>query len=324
MLPLAVPCAYAAPRMNTDTAKPRSSWESKRVAVPVAAFESTRQQPTVRATFGQAKVIHVLDGHVRVHTHDGTFNLAAGAALALGASVWCELEPTRPSRLWTVYIDEAYLRSYISWVLPEPPRAVSRVHPNVWDGSPLMLNPGVAQLRRFEPVWRQISIAQSDLRPVEAAIARSLVLFGQWIEMSVTGLLRSTNLDHLNTRSMSPVRGRMTAAGTVGVVADGARILRERLHEDWTVERLAAELAVSRSHLTRLFVTVNGAAPMRFLVDVRLTEFTRLLEETDIPIATAARQVGWSDSRVAAKWFRRRYGTSPSTFRKHPQSDRAA
>jgi transcriptional regulator GlxA family with amidase domain len=88
--------------------------------------------------------------------------------------------------------------------------------------------------------------------------------------------------------------------------------------ERWTVDRLAAAVSLSRSQLTRTFTAHVGASPLRFLTEIRLTEFTRLVEETDLPIGVAARQVGWEDSRVAAAWFRRRYGISPSLYRRNP------
>nr|WP_243752443.1 helix-turn-helix transcriptional regulator [Leucobacter weissii] len=90
------------------------------------------------------------------------------------------------------------------------------------------------------------------------------------------------------------------------------------MSERWTVQLLADEVALSRSHLTRLFVRHLGVAPMRFLVEIRLTEFTRFIDESDLPVATAARRVGWDDARVAAYWFKRRYGVGPTQFRRRP------
>ncbi|GAA2583950.1 hypothetical protein GCM10009862_23810 [Microbacterium binotii] len=52
------------------------------------------------------------------------------------------------------------------------------------------------------------------------------------------------------------------------------------------------------------------------LIELRLTEFTRLIEETDLTITEAARSVGWNDPRVATIRFQRRYGITPSRYRK--------
>ncbi|MFI8633682.1 helix-turn-helix transcriptional regulator [Microbacterium sp. NPDC077663] len=88
--------------------------------------------------------------------------------------------------------------------------------------------------------------------------------------------------------------------------------------EPWTVSQLSSEIAVSRAHLTRVFTRQVGVAPMRFLIEARLTEFTRLIEETDLPVSDASRQVGWKDARVAAVWFRKRFGITPTQYRRHP------
>ncbi|MGD7731614.1 helix-turn-helix transcriptional regulator [Propionibacteriaceae bacterium G57] len=85
--------------------------------------------------------------------------------------------------------------------------------------------------------------------------------------------------------------------------------------EPWTVTSLAQELALSRTHLTRLFSTHMGASPMRFLTEVRLTEFSRLIDETDLSVHQASQAVGWADPRVASAWFSRRFGVTPTRYR---------
>ncbi|MCV7563979.1 helix-turn-helix transcriptional regulator, partial [Micrococcus luteus] len=79
-------------------------------------------------------------------------------------------------------------------------------------------------------------------------------------------------------------------------------------------------LSLSRTHLTRMFVQHAGAAPMRLLTELRLTEFARLIEETDISVMRAASEVGWSDPRVASHWFHRRYGITPTQYRRTPHT----
>jgi transcriptional regulator GlxA family with amidase domain len=115
-----------------------------------------------------------------------------------------------------------------------------------------------------------------------------------------------------------PIDGRLTDSSTIGQMGRAARLVREHMEQPWTASALARAVALSRSQLTRLFVARIGIAPMRFLIEVRLTEFTRLIEETDLSVAQAARKVGWNDARVASSWFCRRYGTTPSQYRAKP------
>ncbi|MGK0741836.1 helix-turn-helix domain-containing protein [Leucobacter sp. Z1108] len=90
------------------------------------------------------------------------------------------------------------------------------------------------------------------------------------------------------------------------------------MNESWTVSRLAHAVQISRNQLTRQFVTQVGAPPMRYLTSIRLVEFTRLIDETDLSVEQAARTVGWTDPRVAAAWFTRRFGMTPSHYRLRP------
>lgn len=52
--------------------------------------------------------------------------------------------------------------------------------------------------------------------------------------------------------------------------------------------------------MTRQFTRHVGLPPMKDLNEIRLTEYARLLDETTLPISSAASRVGWIDSRVAA------------------------
>lgn len=78
---------------------------------------------------------------------------------------------------------------------------------------------------------------------------------------------------------------------------------------------LSAAVALSRPQLTRLSHRHLGATPLQMQAELRVTEFTRLIVETDLTIPESARRVGWNDPRVAAVRFQRRYGVTPSRYR---------
>lgn len=269
-----------------------------------------------RAVFDSAKIVHVLEGSARVETALGTHELSSGSAFALGAGRWCSLVPLRAVRVWTIYVDEEFLRAQMGWALPVRSRVIPGMHPLDWTGAPLVLKPGIDNLRRIEPIWRQLSVINSSNLPPEKAAARAVALFAWAVELSVEALVVS-DLAGIEAAGRSPVQGTLSSS-SAGQAGLAARALRSRMAEAWSVERLAGEVALSRTHLTRLFSVEYGIAPIRFLTEVRLTEFTRLIEETDLTVEAAARAVGWTDSRVAAIWFRRRFGVSPSQFRRSP------
>lgn len=145
-------------------------------------------------------------------------------------------------------------------------------------------------------------------------------LFSRAVEYTLPALLIESggNQPPTHPRGSFPVKGTLTQPPLAPQVRRSTDLLRMRMAESWTVHRLAAEVAMSRTHLTRLFSVQVGVAPMRFLTEVRLTEFTRLIEETGMSMSSAADTVGWADSRVAAGWFRRRFGIGPSEYRRNP------
>lgn len=295
--------------------------------IPVAAVESVRKLPTRRAQFRSAKLVYVMDGAARVETACGTYELSPGSSLALGAGRWCSLAPASVVRVWTVYVDEVFLREQIGWVLPIRSRVLPGMHPLDWSGAALVFNPGLDRLRETEPVWRQMSVLCSSGLSPERVAARAVALFTQTVELAVELLVDpASDRSPIDPLDASPILGNLTSSSAMSQAAHAAEVLRRRMAEPWTVDRLAGELALSRTHLTRLFVAQHGVAPIRFLTEIRLTEFSRLVEETDLTIATASQAVGWKDSRIATAWFRRRFGASPSEFRRspHPEVERHA
>lgn len=289
--------------------------------LPLAVVENRRIEPVRGAVFAHAKIMHVMEGRVGVETAAGAAELGAGMAVVVGAGRWCSMRPHGCVRTWTVFVDEGFLRGLMGWLLPDRGRVVPGVHPTEWDGSALVGTPGVDLLGRVEPLWRQMSVLGCGMA-VEAVAARLVCLFVRSVEVGLPALLLPGR-GGVSGLGRFPVRGRLAEPPLARPVRRGVVLLRSRMAEPWTVTRLARAVAVSRTHLTRLFTAQVGVAPMRFLTEVRLTEFTRLIEETDLPVFRAARLVGWADPRVASAWFRRRFGTTPTQFRRHAHSSTA-
>ena len=113
-------------------------------------------------------------------------------------------------------------------------------------------------------------------------------------------------------------------AGTTGwpaALADPAvaaalhRIHREPAHP-WTVQSLGAVAGLSRTAFARRFTELVGQPPLSYLTWWRLATGARLLRQTDAPLATVARQVGYGSEFAFAAAFRREYGIAPGRFRR--------
>ncbi|AMG82892.1 MULTISPECIES: AraC family transcriptional regulator [Micrococcales] len=282
------------------------------------AVEVARTLPSSRAIFRQTKILNVLEGTCEIATADGVFTLRPGTSFALGSGRWCQIRPAPSVRMWAVYADDEFWLSQMSWFFPDRSRVLAGIHPHEWGGIPLLIEPGVEALRQIEPLWRQMSILSDGSHPPEVVATRTVELLARWVGMVLPTFLSAENGQRDTQPPWRPIDGRLTDPAVIGHIGDTVRMLRTRMAEPWTVGALAREASLSRTHLTRMFLLHTGAPPMRFLTEIRLTEFTRLIEETDLSVGRAAAASGWRDPRVASNWFQRRFGVTPTQYRLTP------
>lgn len=81
------------------------------------------------------------------------------------------------------------------------------------------------------------------------------------------------------------------------------------------VEQIAAELNLDRRYLSRLFKEEKGLSIQDFLVEVRMDESIRLLQQ-GCSVKETACLVGYEDVSNFSKMFKRHFGTSPSDYKK--------
>ncbi len=279
----------------------------------LAVVESVRTEPVEPVAFAHAKIIHVMSGTTRVTTATGQQVLTAGDVFVLGAKELCQANPEPRVRCWTIYLDQEFLRWHMIWVLPGPERVLPGLHPAQWNGEAMVFHAGTDRLARLEPLLRRMSVVPHRAGP--EAIGRLMTLFAQTAEHIIPALLTDAEPP---VRTVNGVVGTLAKPGAVPAVADAARRMRADLAHPWSLDALVQAVAMSRSQLSRLFASRYGLSPMRWLTEIRLTEFARLIEETVLPVDAAARRVGWQDRRIASAWFRRRYGVTPTQFRNLP------
>jgi AraC-like DNA-binding protein/quercetin dioxygenase-like cupin family protein len=107
-------------------------------------------------------------------------------------------------------------------------------------------------------------------------------------------------------------------------IAAALREIHAGPHRPWTVQQLSETAGMSRTAFTKRFTAQVGQPPMTYLTGWRLTYGARLLRETDAPLATIARKVGYSTEFAFGSSFRREYGISPGRFRSIKQGMRPA
>ncbi|GAB5468214.1 MAG: Ada metal-binding domain-containing protein [Rhodospirillales bacterium] len=91
-----------------------------------------------------------------------------------------------------------------------------------------------------------------------------------------------------------------------------------------SVEALAARLGIGARHLSRLFKTQVGAAPLQIARTRRLQRAKRLLDESDFAMAEIAARSGFRSLRAFNAAFSTLYRRPPSSLRRDKRSGTVA
>jgi AraC-type DNA-binding domain-containing proteins len=81
-------------------------------------------------------------------------------------------------------------------------------------------------------------------------------------------------------------------------------------------KELSDVLKISETRFHYIFKDITGQSPVSYLKNVRLKKSQLLLLTTDMTIDSVAKQVGYEDVFNFSKQFKKRFGTSPSEYRK--------
>ena len=107
-------------------------------------------------------------------------------------------------------------------------------------------------------------------------------------------------------------------------IGTAMRLIHARPAEEWTVERLAREVAMSRSAFAARFSELVGLPPLQYITQWRMTEAARRLREGEDSVAAVAEQVGYANAAAFMKAFTRVHGVGPGRYRRSTRRGPAA
>lgn len=90
---------------------------------------------------------------------------------------------------------------------------------------------------------------------------------------------------------------------------------REHLSSPASIAQAAEAIGVSERTLQRATQNVLGQSPVHFIQEIRADEAVRLLRQTDLPVETIARRVGYQSASTLRGVVRRRRGTTLKAIR---------
>ena len=87
-----------------------------------------------------------------------------------------------------------------------------------------------------------------------------------------------------------------------------------------SVDDIARNAGISRSHLYRIFVENTGQSPKAYLSALRIRQACTLMKKSDISITAIANSVGFENSLYFSKVFKKFKGMPPSEYVRHIRS----
>lgn len=156
-------------------------------------------------------------------------------------------------------------------------------------------------LRDLPEVLRWLSRELEQKTPCTFVIARLL-------ELLCAGVLR-THLYQATPESAwfnavnDPVVGRAMA------------IIHANPNVDWSVSRLAQQVAMSPSRFAARFAAALGDSPMAYVTKWRMNLAGRLLSDTQQSVGEIAEELGYDNVAAFGRTFKRHLGVPPATWR---------
>ena len=92
--------------------------------------------------------------------------------------------------------------------------------------------------------------------------------------------------------------------------------LRENLSHQWTVEEMAAMVGMGTTLFNEKVKSFSGFSPLNYLINIRISEATRLLKKPEMNVTDIALDTGFYSSQHFSTTFKKLTGYTPSEFRK--------
>lgn len=90
---------------------------------------------------------------------------------------------------------------------------------------------------------------------------------------------------------------------------------------DLSVRMLAELVDLSPSYLGKVFSAVTTYSFTDYVNNVRVAKAAELLVSTDLPVAAVSQQVGITNTNYFYSLFKKRYGVTPSSYRRQSRSE---
>jgi len=182
--------------------------------------------------------------------------------------------------------------------------------------------PGYHALFHLEPAWRKRHQFESRLRlnarDLHVAVALTDQLDAELRARSAGYGFVATALFMQLVAHLSRCYSRSQQASSRALLRVAKTITHIETHstESLNLEELIQISAMPRRSFLRAFEAATGATPIAYLIQLRINRAADLLRRTTKSITGIAFEVGFQDSNYFSRQFRKRYGMSPTDYRR--------
>lgn len=179
--------------------------------------------------------------------------------------------------------------------------------------------PNVLHMPRIGEGWLS-TLPDQVLREWRDPKAGSATVLTRLAEVMFIEVLRQ----HMAT--ISPQERGWLSALRDPMISAALSALHERPAHPWTLQKLATEVAASRSVLAERFAEIVGIPPIQYLTQWRLQLAADLLRRSNSKISAVAARIGYDSEAAFSRAFKRATGMSPGAYRsrRHTGADISA
>ncbi|GGH72671.1 AraC-like DNA-binding protein [Filimonas zeae] len=213
----------------------------------------------------------------------------------------------------TIGNDKGILELGCIWCLQLniPQLKQGELQPGAWSGlsatecaavGKLLHLKSTAVLSRMSEAGRILSCLFYEIHHLELAYVTRV---NQLIDELIVAVTRQLTRQCLPARDFSSIFMKLEDA------------LRKDLSHQWTVEEMAAIAGMGTTLFTEKVKGFTGFTPINYLINIRISEATRLLKRREVSITDIALDTGFYSSQHFSTTFKKLTGYTPGEFRKN-------
>ena len=170
--------------------------------------------------------------------------------------------------------------------------------------------------RGFEEVFKTSFLAAADPDITRFIIIDSLIRNRRLLSAQPPDLVVLDKETFLELWTPYDEVYRDSAPSSQETIAEACAYINTHLSEHLDLDGIAAHCFVSKTHLSNLFRNRMGTSVKRYIEARRLEKAQKLLAQPGIQVKDIQRRVGFRSSSHFSSQFRKRYGISPTQYRK--------